>query len=432
MDTFGDLPFDILAPILHWCSCALVNRAFNRTALPIIGKTVLYHPATTLNSRPELAQYVKHITETGAVHCGMLYRYPNITRDTVIALSRCKNLQSLTWTDDGSTSSHILFGFLNALHSIPIRNLTIQSNGDLGEDVWSTLKKRTGLHKLSIWCMEGPPRVLQGWSPLLGDTLESLELGRCAGVPTTIIIEVLSGLPLLRHLRLKGVPSPAIPLIATYLPQLESLDTDYVQSYSTRKEKLDHPIPNIRQLTIHTSSIDEMGLDRLWRWILDLVPKAGLETFKLDAYTVSGEAAIPRRFILDLAQVHGRTLRHFEVGEAGMTMTDIECLCTKFAEIESIGCSVLSTDISKIIKSIQPAKNLISLRLQMQWMPAGYGRPTSRAMLFTAEDAEKMMLRDESSVLRVIAIGTVLYSGKWIKNSFGVSFKVTEDDGRRT
>lgn len=168
---------------------------------------------------------------------------------------------------------------------------------------------------------------------------------RCAGVPTTIIIEVLSGLPLLRHLRLKGVPSPAIPLIATYLPQLESLDTDYVQSYSTRKEKLDHPIPNIRQLTIHTSSIDEMGLDRLWRWILDLVPKAGLETFKLDAYTVSGEAAIPRRFILDLAQVHGRTLRHFEVGEAGMTMTDIECLCTKFAEIESIGCSVLSTDI---------------------------------------------------------------------------------------
>ncbi len=31
-------------------------------------------------------------------------------------------------------------------------------------------------------------------------------------------------------------------------------------------------------------------------------------------------------------------------------------------------------------------------------------------MLFTAEDAEKMMLRDESSVLRVIAIGTVLYS----------------------
>lgn len=43
MDTFGDLPFDILAPILRqltnrkdWCSCALVNRAFNRTALPFL------------------------------------------------------------------------------------------------------------------------------------------------------------------------------------------------------------------------------------------------------------------------------------------------------------------------------------------------------------------------------------------------------------
>lgn len=106
-----------------------------------------------------------------------MYRYPNITRDALIALSRCKNLQSFTWLDNGATGSIVLFGFLNALHNIAIRNLAIQTNGDLGDEVWSILQRRAGLRRLSIWCMEGPPRVLQGWSERLGDTLESLELG---------------------------------------------------------------------------------------------------------------------------------------------------------------------------------------------------------------------------------------------------------------
>lgn len=63
-----------------------------------------------------------------------------------------------------------------------------------------------------------------------------------------------------------------------------------------------------------------------------------------------------------------------------------------------------------IMTAIQPAKHLMSLRFQMQWTPPGFGRYTSRSILFTAEDAEKMMLRSETSVLRVIAIGTVLYT----------------------
>ena len=35
----------------------------------------------------------------------------------------------------------------------------------------------TGFRKIAIWSMEGPPRVLQGWSDKLGDTLTHLELG---------------------------------------------------------------------------------------------------------------------------------------------------------------------------------------------------------------------------------------------------------------
>lgn len=43
--------------------------------------------------------------------------------------------------------------------------------------MWAQLKQLTGFRKVSIWCMEGPPRVLQGWSDKLGETLTHLELG---------------------------------------------------------------------------------------------------------------------------------------------------------------------------------------------------------------------------------------------------------------
>ena len=59
----------------------------------------------------------------------------------------------------------------------PLRELCIRTHSDLGEAVWSELITLTGLRKISIWCMEGPPRVLQGWSESLGDTLTELELG---------------------------------------------------------------------------------------------------------------------------------------------------------------------------------------------------------------------------------------------------------------
>lgn len=113
----------------------------------------------------------------GAVHCGHLPGYPDITRDALIAVSRCSNLQSMTWIDDSSTENPVLFAFMNAIHSLPVRELTIRTLSDFGEKVWRTLKQRAGLRKLSLWCMDGPPRVLEGWSDILGDTLTHLELG---------------------------------------------------------------------------------------------------------------------------------------------------------------------------------------------------------------------------------------------------------------
>ncbi|CAA7260412.1 unnamed protein product [Cyclocybe aegerita] len=173
----------------------------------------------------------------------MLTQYPTITQDTLAALALCTNLRSITWIDDCSTTDTTLLAFLDVARTLPLRELTIRTHSDLGETVWSQLISLTGLRKVSIWCMEGPPRVLQGWSGPLGSTLTHLELGRCAGVPPTILITVLSQLPLLKDLRLKGAPASSIPTILKFLPNLRSLDTEYLGSYYPSHRKAVPPVP---------------------------------------------------------------------------------------------------------------------------------------------------------------------------------------------
>ncbi|RDB25218.1 hypothetical protein Hypma_007471 [Hypsizygus marmoreus] len=455
-----DLPVDILPPILaqlsdrrDWHACALVSRVFNRAATPllyrkidsrIISKSVVLHPSTTLLQRPDLTQYVRHATETGAVHRGTFPQYSNITEDTLKALALCKNLESITWVDDSSTTDTTLLSFISVVRDLPLREITIRTHSDLGTTVWSELVTLTGLRKISIWCMEGPPRVLQGWSEPLGSTLTHLELGRCAGVPPTILISVLSQLPKLRDLRLKGAPAGSIPTILTYLLNLRSLDTEYPGSYYNNRVNRSYsndnllpppPLPVLRHLTVRTTSIDSFGPQKLWSWIRELVPMPGLETLKLHAFTINaGHMSVPRMFILDLARIHGNTLKHFMVGEAQLTLKDVECLCSKFPNLETLVCSVASPDVESIVAAISGAKHLKTLKLQVQWIPK---YPSMVTSTFTLQHAEDLMLRREGSQLRVIAVGPTLYTGKWVLEEredeqesilkFQVSSDVTED-----
>ena len=183
---------------------------------------------------------------------------------------------------------------------------------------------------------------------------------------------MLSQLPLLKDLRLKGAPATAILTILTFLPNLQSLDTEYLQSgfgsYQPRYQRLkvpsnnesdddsdDHdddndppqppPCPVLRHLTVRTSSMDDLGPQNLWAWIRDIVPLTGLETFRLHAFSINGRTGIPRMFVLDLAAVHGNTLKHFLVGDGQLTLQDIECLCVKFPKLETLHCSTSNPDV---------------------------------------------------------------------------------------
>lgn len=103
---------------------------------------------------------------------------PHITEDIVAALRLCTNITSATWVDDTLTPEANFLPILDVLMTLPLRELTIRTQYDPGERVWSRLNTIQGIRRLSVWSLEwGPPRVLQGWADLLSSSLTYLELG---------------------------------------------------------------------------------------------------------------------------------------------------------------------------------------------------------------------------------------------------------------
>ena len=123
---------------------------------------------------------------------GSIHKFGTKLFDNLLtALRKCEHLESFTWTEQAdrltiqphedpmahSVADLGLRGVTKVLRELPITDLTIRSYVGLSEGAWSELIKISGLKKLSLWCMEGQPRVLQGWSETLGGTLTHLELG---------------------------------------------------------------------------------------------------------------------------------------------------------------------------------------------------------------------------------------------------------------
>ncbi|KAI0669401.1 hypothetical protein C8Q78DRAFT_977327 [Trametes maxima] len=407
------LPLDVLPLILEHLTdrrdlhtCAQISKAFNHATTPLLYRTldvrltayntmqrpIVVHPSTTILERPEFARYVRHVRENAALR---LY----------------VNLEGFTWNDDSAegTDEGDFLAYLEILQTLPLRELVIRTFYGLSDTVWAKLQDFTGLTKVSIWCMEGKPRILQGWSEKLGATLTHLELGRCSGVPASILISVLSYLPLLRALRLKGAPSAAILEILTFLPNLETLDTEYFGAASSRYD--DVPAANLRELTVRTSSVHIQGFQQLWPWVRRLTPRTSLESFTLNAFSTQGEALVPRPFILDMATTHKDTLKHFTADTTQMTLKDIECLCTVFPRLETLSCStVWSPETTAYAEAVQKANNLRAFRMNINnWIPSK--KPQANEAVETV--VRNMMLR-EGSVLRVIGMGSVVYRGQWV------------------
>ena len=107
------------------------------------------------------------------------YHRPDLQEQARQALSLYVNLEGFTWSDDTAdgVDEREFVKFLDVLRGLPLRELIIRTFHGLSDDVLASLHDFTGLSKVSIWCMEGKPRILQGWSEKLGTSLTHLELG---------------------------------------------------------------------------------------------------------------------------------------------------------------------------------------------------------------------------------------------------------------
>ena len=104
---------------------------------------------------------------------------PEIVEECKQALRLCVNLEGYSWSDDTAEGNNErdFAAYLDILSTLPVRELVIRTFYGLSDDVWERLQDFTRLRKVSIWCMEGKPRILQGWSEKLGASLTHLELG---------------------------------------------------------------------------------------------------------------------------------------------------------------------------------------------------------------------------------------------------------------
>ncbi|KAH0829117.1 hypothetical protein J3R83DRAFT_2593 [Lanmaoa asiatica] len=461
---------DLLYPVFDYLDrCDLVNAVlvsvtFNRVATPLLYRTLdsriskekVLHPCTTLLQRPELARYVRKVTETGTVQ--LLRRVnPQIIKDIITALRLCTNLVSAKYIDDTDTPNLNFLPILQVLITLPLKELVIRTHHDVGEDAWAFLNKIKGICRLSVWSLDsGPPRVLQGWAAELSSTLTHLELGVCSFgyISRTFVLIVTSTemcrcssyhpdigllkLPLLRELTLKGVPSAAIPTIMGCLPNLIALDTEYLGSGNYRVSST--PLPALEQLTVRSGSVDILGPDKLWTWTRSLLPHVGsLKSFSLNSFTVFGRVAIPWPFVVFLATKQGQSLEELIVGAALLTLDFLSQLCLKCPALKTVHCTVASPDVESIAKAISSGNSLRTLSLHVVWIEDGLAAPLAsdfsvdlsgnsegskhsslyvdsphlgserRNVSFAKGEARSMMLRPGSK-LRAVRLGDLAYT----------------------
>lgn len=233
------------------------------------------------------------------------------------------------------------------------------------------------------------------------------------------MLSVLSHLDQLRGLSLRGAPSTAVPHILTLLPHLRFLDTDYNPSIAKGRPPELPLISKLQGLTVRTTV--GAGPNDISGWIKKLAPYPSLESFKLLGFSVNGDNDLPRRFILDMAQIHGQLLKQFHVTGASLSWPDVQCVCAMFPMIEDLSVLIFTNDIvspsyhdhefsvtdcsvqTLIDEAVLEAKNLRTLSVEV-----GMASWKASRNKFSVEEAKEMMIRDGSR-LREIRVAGISY-----------------------
>ena len=151
------------------------------------------------------------------------------------------------------------------------------------------------------------------------------------------------------------------------------------------------------------------------------MPFPSLESLKLLGFSVHGERDLPRRFILDMAQIHGQLLKQLHITGVSLSWPDVQCVCAMFPMVEDLCVLIFTNDIvsfphhdhafsvtesggqTLIDEAVQEAKNLRTLSVEV-----GMASWQASRNKFSVEEAREMMMRDGSR-LREIRVAGISY-----------------------
>lgn len=203
------------------------------------------------------------------------------------------------------------------------------------------------------------------------------------------------------------------------MPLLRFLDTDYNPSIAKGRPPEQPLISKLQGLTVRTTTGAESG--DVSGWIKTLVPYPSLQSLKLLGFSVHGDNYLQRRFILDMARLHGQLLKQFHVTGASLSWPDVQCVCAMFPMVEDLSVLIFTNDIVSlphlahkftladftvqtiIDEAVLEAKNLRTLSVEV-----GMACWKDSRTKFSVEEAKEMMIR-EGSRLREIRVAGISY-----------------------
>lgn len=122
------------------------------------------------------------------------------------------------------------------------------------------------------------------------------------------------------------------------LPNLVDLDIEYYGS-SAVNHAAGPPLASLRSLKVTTSAVDA-GPQEIWPWILQLVPKASLESLTVQAFSAQSRTEMPYEFLARLSSIHGQTFRKLDADKVILSAAVLQHACTHLPRLEFLSCSL--------------------------------------------------------------------------------------------
>lgn len=421
MARFLDLPLDVLPLIMqhlvrpsHLAAVCLVSKYFLRYTIPQLyesayiyawhkeGKVKVVKLFKTLAEYPALATFVRRLVIRDFPKALQSSAQEDVMDSCLQGIKNCVNLQSCTWTRDGSLTSEMLETLLlsqqleeleiNGAHQghydpciLPrfthLRRLSLIMPSNAVINMLPAWTQATGhtLRHLSVICKSSTAvtdRLLETLGPHLSN-LDHLYLVGCRKVTEEGLLALLSSNYIgLSGLGLEGV-SPAFNMERFSqrcvhmgaLSRLSSITLAVHTDFSRAPSSVFHD-PAARAKAIAAAAPDR-ALDVWEENVLALLASAPLEQFHIS--TVGGDVgpSLTNTFCERLVSAHGERLRRFSVYRMRMSLDAIADVCRRCLQLEQLFVVVDQREFDALGPCLAHARKLRTIHVNRPLLRSG-------------------------------------------------------------